>query len=87
LIVAEGEGVVEYVDSKKSYHYELTEEKFVSFEDDIKRYKLPKYQKRTKVHAINLRPIVRKKVIKLKKVKCLTEGYATENGELALVET
>jgi DNA-directed RNA polymerase subunit beta len=84
-IVAEGEGVVEYVDSNEiSIRYSLTdEEKFISFDDSIKTYKLQKFQKTNQNTCINHRPTV-KKGDKVKKGQMLTEGYATQNGELAL---
>ncbi len=85
LVVAEGDGEVEFVDSNEIViRYTRTEdEKFVSFDDDIKRYKLPKYKKTNQNTCVNLNPIV----IKGQKVKAgqiLTQGYASENGELAL---
>jgi len=85
LIVAEGEGVVEYVDANEIViRYSRTdEEKFVSFDDDIKRYQLPKYHKTNQNTTINLIPIVRKGE-KVMKGQVLTEGYGTKNGELAL---
>ncbi|MDT8402077.1 MAG: DNA-directed RNA polymerase subunit beta [Bacteroidales bacterium] len=85
LIVAEGDGVVEYVDAEEIViRYSRTdEEKFVSFDDDIKRYKLPKYQKTNQNTCINLVPIV-KKGDKVKNGQVLTEGYGTKEGELAL---
>jgi DNA-directed RNA polymerase subunit beta len=85
LVVAEGEGVVEYVDSNEIVvRYELTDdERFVSFESDAKRYKLAKYRKTNQGTCITLRPIVTKGE-KVSKGKILTEGYATEDGELAL---
>jgi len=85
LIVAEGEGVVEYVDANEIViRYNRTdEEKFVSFDDDIKRYQLPKYHKTNQNTTINLIPIVRKGE-KVAKGQVLTEGYGTKNGELAL---
>jgi DNA-directed RNA polymerase subunit beta len=85
LIVAEGEGVVEYVDANEIViRYSRTdEEKFVSFDDDIKRYTLPKYHKTNQNTTINLIPIVRKGE-KVVKGQVLTEGYGTKNGELAL---
>ena len=85
LIVAEGNGVVEYVDAEEIViRYSRTdEEKFVSFDDDIKRYKLPKYQKTNQNTCINLVPIV-KKGDKVKNGQVLTEGYGTKEGELAL---
>jgi DNA-directed RNA polymerase subunit beta len=85
LVVAEGEGEIEYVDSNEIVvRYELNDdEKFVSFDGDLKRYKLPKYRKTNQNTCINLNPIVRKGQ-KVKKGQILTEGYATQNGELAL---
>jgi DNA-directed RNA polymerase subunit beta len=85
LTVAEGDGVVEYVDANEIViRYSRTdEEKFVSFDDDIKRYKLPKYLKTNQNTCVNLIPIV-KKGEKVKKGQILTEGYGTKGGELAL---
>ncbi len=85
LIVAEGDGVVEYVDAEEIViRYSRTdEEKFVSFDDDIKRYRLPKYQKTNQNTCINLIPVV-KKGDKVKNGQVLTEGYGTKEGELAL---
>jgi len=85
LIVAEGDGVVEYVDAEEIViRYSRTdEEKFVSFDDDVKRYRLPKYQKTNQNTCINLVPIV-KKGDKVKNGQVLTEGYGTKEGELAL---
>jgi DNA-directed RNA polymerase subunit beta len=85
LIVAEGDGVVEYVDSNEIViRYSRTdEEKFVSFDDDVKRYLLPKYHKTNQNTCINLIPIV-KKGEKVVRGQVLTEGYGTKNGELAL---
>ncbi len=85
LVVAEGDGEIEYVDANEIVvHYELTEEeKFVSFDGESKRYKLSKYRKTNQGTCIDLRPIVRKGQ-KVKKGEILTEGYATEKGELAL---
>ncbi len=85
LVVAEGEGEIDYVDSNEIVvKYELEEDtKFVSFEGDLKRYKLPKYRKTNQNTCINLKPIVRKGQ-KVVAGQILTEGYATQNGELAL---
>jgi len=85
LIVAEGDGVVEYVDAEEIViRYSRTdEEKFVSFDDDVKRYRLPKYQKTNQNTCINLVPVV-KKGDKVKSGQVLTEGYGTKDGELAL---
>jgi DNA-directed RNA polymerase subunit beta len=85
LYVAEGDGIVEFVDSNEIVvRYTRTdEEKFVSFDDDIKRYTLPKYKKTNQNTCINLTPVVRKGE-KVSKGQVLTEGYGTKNGELAL---
>ena len=85
LITAEGDGVVEYVDSKEIViRYTRTdEERFVSFDDDVKHYYLPKYRKTNQNTCVNLCPIV-KKGDKVTAGQILTEGYGTKNGELAL---
>ena len=85
LVTADGDGVVEYVDANEIViRYTRTdEEKFVSFDDDIKRYNLPKYKKTNQNTCVNLVPIVRKGE-KVSKGQVLSEGYGTKNGELAL---
>jgi DNA-directed RNA polymerase subunit beta len=85
LIVAEGEGVVEFVDAEEIViRYSRTEdEQFVSFDEDIKRYKLPKFKKTNQNTSVNLRPVVSKGQ-KVVKNQILTEGYGTKGGELAL---
>ena len=85
LINAEGEGVIEYVDSQKiTVKYKRTDaERLVSFEDDDKTYNLVKFRKTNQGTSINLKPIVQKGDT-VKKGQVLCEGYATEKGELAL---
>ena len=85
LINAEGEGVVNYVDANEIViEYERTEDQsLVSFESNIKSYPLVKFRKTNQGTAINLKPIV-KKGDKVVKGQVLCEGYATQNGELAL---
>jgi DNA-directed RNA polymerase subunit beta len=85
IYVAEGDGVVEFVDSNEIVirYTRNDEEKFVSFDDDIKRYTLPKYKKTNQNTCINLIPVVRKGE-KVMKGQVLTEGYGTKHGELAL---
>ncbi len=85
LIVADSDGIIEFVDAKEIVvRYSRTdEEKFVSFDDDIKHYNLPKYLKTNQNTCVNLIPIV-KKGDKIKKGDVLTEGYGTQDGELAL---
>jgi len=85
LINAEGEGTVEYVDAEEIHiRYDKTEdETLVSFDVDVKVYKLPKFLKTNQGTTINLKPIVRVGD-RVSKSQVLCEGYATEKGELAL---
>ena len=85
LLNAESDGVVEFVDSTKVVirHSRTEKDRLVSFDDDVKEYRLTKYQRTNHSTSINLRPIV-KKGDKVKKGQVLCEGYATQAGELAL---
>ncbi|MCB2220201.1 MAG: DNA-directed RNA polymerase subunit beta [Bacteroidetes bacterium] len=85
LINAEGEGVVEFVDANEiRIRYNRDEnEKLVSFEEDLKTYYLTKFKRTNQNTCVNLRPIVRKGD-KVQKGQVLCEGYATEDGELAI---
>ena len=61
-IMAEGTGVVEYVDSTIiRINYDRTpDEEFVSFEPSVKEYKLPKFRRTNQGTTIDLRPICNK---------------------------
>ncbi len=85
MLVAEGEGVIEYVDGDEILiRYERSEdERFVSFEDDVVRYVIPKFRKTNQSTCLTLSPIV-KKGQKVTTGQILTDGYSTEMGELAL---
>jgi len=85
LVSAEGTGAVERVDANEIViRYNRTEEeKLMSFDDDIKSYKLTKFRKTNQSTSITLRPTVRKGE-KVTKGQVLCEGYATKDGELAL---
>jgi len=85
LINAEGDGVVDYVDAAKIIiRYDRSEEdQLVSFEDNVKTYTLTKFLRTNQGTCINLKPIV-KKGMRVNSGTVLCEGYATENGELAL---
>ena len=85
MVTAEGDGVVEYVDATTiRILYDRTEdEEFVSFEPALKEYRIPKFRRTNQNMTIDLRPICNKGQ-RVKKGDILTEGYATENGELAL---
>ena len=84
-VMAEGDGEVIYVDADSiQIKYDRTEdEEFISFESAIVSYKLPKFQKTNQNTTIDLRPIV-SKGDRVVKGQILTEGYSTQNGELAL---
>ena len=85
MITAEGSGVVEYVDATTiRILYDRTEdEEFVSFEPALKEYRIPKFRRTNQNMTIDLRPICNKgdRVVE---GQILTEGYSTEDGELAL---
>jgi DNA-directed RNA polymerase subunit beta len=85
LINAEGDGVVEYVDANEiKIKYKLSkEDEAVSFDGDTKTYNLTKFQKTNQGSTMNLKPIV-KKGDKVEEGQVLCEGYATQQGELAL---
>jgi DNA-directed RNA polymerase subunit beta len=85
LINAESDGVVDYVDSTEIIitYKRSDKQRLVSFEGDTKSYKLTKFRKTNQNTCINLKPIVRKGQ-SVTKGQVLCEGYATQNGELAL---
>ncbi len=84
-IHAEGNGVVEFVDANEIHvRYKRNEEqRLVSFEDDLIIYRLTKFIKTNQETSINLKPAVKKGQAVIEG-DFLTEGYATQNGELAL---
>ena len=84
-ITAEGDGVIDFVDATTiRILYDRTEdEEFVSFESALKEYRIPKFRRTNQNMTIDLRPICNKGQ-RVKKGDILTEGYSTENGELAL---
>ncbi|WP_303331513.1 DNA-directed RNA polymerase subunit beta, partial [uncultured Muribaculum sp.] len=84
-ITAEGDGVIEFVDATViRIRYDRTEdEDFVAFEDSVKEYHIPKFRKTNQSTTIDLRPICEKGQ-RVTPGQILTEGYSTENGELAL---
>jgi DNA-directed RNA polymerase subunit beta len=84
-IHADGDGVVEYVDAREIHvRYKRNDiDRLVSFEDDLKIYRLTKFIKTNQSTSIILKPAVRKGQV-VKKGDFLTEGYATKDGELAL---
>jgi DNA-directed RNA polymerase subunit beta len=84
-IHSEGEGVVEFVDANEIHvRYNRNEQqRLVSFEDDLRIYRLTKFIKTNQETSINLKPAVKKGQV-VKEGDFLTEGYATKEGELAL---
>ncbi len=85
MITAEGDGVIEFVDATTiRILYDRTEdEEFVSFEPALKEYVIPKFRRTNQNMTIDMRPICEVGQ-RVKAGDILTEGYATENGELAL---
>ncbi len=85
LIVAEGKGVVDYVDGGKivvRYKRDAIQE-VISFDSNVVTYEIPKFRRTNQNTSINLRPIV-KVGDKVEKGSVLCDGYSTEKGELAL---
>ena len=85
LVLAEGEGEIEFVDATKIVvRYEQSDDdRLISFDTSSKEYILTKFRRTNQDTCINLKPIVRKGQ-KVSKGEPLCEGFATENGELAL---
>ena len=85
LVLAEGDGVVDYVDAKKIViKYDFTEDEFlVGFDDQVRTYDLVKFRRTNQDTCMNLRPLVLKGQ-QVTKGQVLCEGYATQSGELAL---
>ena len=84
-IMAEREGEVVFVDATCiKIKYDRTEdEEFVSFEDAIKTYNIPKWRKTNQSTTVDLHPICHRGQ-RVKAGDILTEGYSTQKGELAL---
>nr|WP_319571844.1 DNA-directed RNA polymerase subunit beta [uncultured Draconibacterium sp.] len=85
MICAEADGVIEFVDAKQIIvRYDVTEEdRFVSFDPEVVTYNLQKYTKTNQGTTVDLKPIVVKGQ-RVTEGEILTEGYATDKGELAL---
>ncbi|SFC49434.1 DNA-directed RNA polymerase subunit beta [Flexibacter flexilis DSM 6793] len=85
LVAAEEDGVIDYVDANKIVvRYDLTDDQLlVDFDNELRTYNLIKFRRTNQDTCINLRPIVRKGQ-RVVKGEPLCEGYATNNGELAL---
>ena len=84
-VVAEGGGEVVFADATEiKVKYDRTDdERLVSFDPEVTTYKLPRYRKTNQNMSITLRPTV-KIGQRVEKGDILTEGYSTQNGELAL---
>ena len=85
MITAEDDGVIDYVDATtiRILYDRTEEEEFVSFEPALKEYRIPKFRRTNQNMTIDLRPICTKGQ-RVKRGDILTEGYATQDGELAL---
>ena len=84
-IVAENDGVVEFADATViKVRYDRTEEeKICSFAPEVTVYELPRYRRTNQNTSVTLKPRVLTGD-RVKKNDILTEGYSTQNGELAL---
>ena len=84
-VIAEREGEIVYVDATciKIRYDRSEEEEFISFEDAVKTYNIPKWRKTNQSTTVDLRPICHVGQ-RVKEGDILTEGYSTQNGELAL---
>ena len=84
-ITAARGGFIEYVDANviRIKYDRSEEEEFVSFETSVREYRIPKFRKTNQNTTIDLRPICRPGQ-RVEKGQILTEGYSTQNGELAL---
>ena len=85
LVKATGDGVVEYVDGNEIHvRYKRSEEdELVSFSGDVKVYPITKFLRTNQGTCMNIRPLV----VKGQRVKggdILTEGYGTDQGDLAI---
>ena len=85
VILAEGNGVIDYVDATKIIvKYDQTaEEAQLSFDDALKSYSLIKFRRTNQDTSVNQRPIV-KVGQRVEKGTVLTDGFSTDKGEVAL---
>ncbi|HKL34450.1 MAG TPA: DNA-directed RNA polymerase subunit beta [Tangfeifania sp.] len=85
LVKAEFDGVVEFVDANQIIvRYDVTDDDlFVSFDPEVVTYDMQKYSKTNQGTTVDLKPTVVKGQ-RITKGEILSEGYATEKGELAL---
>ena len=85
LINSEGQGVVQYVDADKIVikYSRNKNQSLVSFDSEIVTYNLTKFKKTNQGTCVNLKSIV-SKGDNVSTGQVLCEGYATNNGELAL---
>ncbi len=85
MMMAEREGVVEYVDGAKIViRYDRSPiEDLVSFDSAVVTYDVTKFSRTNQNTCINLRPVVRAGD-RVDETTVIAEGYSTEGGELAL---
>ena len=84
-VVAEGDGEVVFADATKiQIKYERTREEIIcSFQPEITTYELPRFRRTNQNTTVTLKPTVLTGD-HVTKGQILTEGYSTQNGELAL---
>ena len=84
-VVATGDGEVIFADATQiKVKYDRTEEEIIcSFQPEVTVYELPRYRRTNQNTSVTLKPTVLTGD-RVKKGQILTEGYSTQNGELAL---
>ncbi|HOP50204.1 MAG TPA: DNA-directed RNA polymerase subunit beta [Ignavibacteriales bacterium] len=84
VIVAEGDGVVDYVDAEQIIiRYDEALDEYSLFNDNKKTYKLLIFIGTNQETSINQRPLV-KKGERVTKGQAIADGQSTDHGELAL---
>ena len=84
-VVAEGEGVVEYVDAERLVvRYDEEQDKTdLTFGEPVQEYELTKFRRTNQGTCMNQKPIVQAGD-RVEEGEVLTDGFAMEKGELAL---
>lgn len=85
VLLAEGEGTVEYVDATKIVvrYDETPEDSDVAFEEPVKTYPLIKFRRTNQDTSVTQKPLV-KTGQRVERGDLLADGASTDKGELAL---
>ncbi|MEX1055171.1 MAG: DNA-directed RNA polymerase subunit beta, partial [Rhodothermales bacterium] len=85
VVVSEGPGTVEFVDATRivvRYDQEKADED-LTFEEPVREYRLIKFRRTNQDTCVNQTPIV-KQGQRVEKGTVLTDGFSTDDGDLAL---